>query len=61
MSCQGPDADLVSEVALVSGCFGSDAYRTFHFWHFGGRLWNSINVERTSSFNGDMSETMVVI
>ena len=25
---------------LVSSCFGSDAYRTFHFWHFRWRLWN---------------------
>ena len=65
MSCQGPDADLVSEVdsegllCLVA----LEAMHTGHFtfWHFGGRLWNSINVERSSSFNGDMPESMVVI
>ena len=65
MSCQGPDADLVSEVD-ADGRLCLVALEAMHTGHltFGilvGCFWNSINVERSSSLNGDMPESMVVI
>ena len=41
---------LLLRAQSYSSSFGSDAYRTFHFWHFRWRLWNPIYVERSSSF-----------
>ena len=57
MSCQGPDADLVSDVD-AEGLLCLVALEAMHTGHFTFGilvgLWISIDVERSSSFNGDM-------